>query len=50
MSSTITIFSENSTSNGTVCISVEEFENLVACKKELMQIKKDIMDFLGDDL
>ena len=52
MSSTITIFSENTTSNhnDTVCISVAEFEDLMACKKELMQIKKDIMDFLGDDL
>ena len=52
MNSTITIFSENTTSNhnDTVCISIEEFEHLMACKRELTQIKKDIKDFLGDDL
>lgn len=37
--------------NGTVCISISEFENLIACKKELISIKNDLKEFLGvDDL
>ncbi len=48
MNSTTSFFTNSST--GTVCISIEEFENLIACKKELIQIKKDLKQFLGDDL
>lgn len=36
--------------NSTVCISVDEFENLIQCKKELIAIKEDLKLFLGDDL
>ena len=36
--------------NSTVCISIDEFENLIACKRELIQIKNDLKQFLGDDL
>ena len=34
--------------NGTVVISIDEFENLIACKKELIAIKEDLKLFLGD--
>lgn len=46
MNSTLTNF----TNTGTVCISIEEFEHLIQCKKELNQIKEDLKLFLGDDL
>ena len=35
--------------NSTVCISIDEFENLIECKRELIQIKNDLKLFLGDD-
>ena len=35
---------------GTICISIDEFENLIQCKKELLRIKEDLKLFLGDDL
>ena len=34
----------------TICISIDEFENLMACKKELLAIKEDLKTFLGDDI
>lgn len=35
---------------GSVSISIAEFENLIQCKKELIAIKEDLKLFLGDDL
>ena len=35
---------------GSVVISIDEFENLIQCKKELLRIKEDLKLFLGDDL
>ena len=40
----------NHQTNGTVVISIDEFENLIQCKKELLRIKEDLKLFLGDDL
>ena len=34
----------------TVRISVAEFENLMACKRELMATKEVLKQMLGDDL
>ena len=34
--------------DGSVVISIDEFENLIACKKELIAIKEDLKAFLGD--
>ena len=36
--------------DGTVVLSVAEFENLIQCKKELIAIKEDLKTFRGDDL
>ena len=36
--------------DGSVVISIDEFEKLIACKKELIAIKEDLKLFLGDDL
>ena len=36
--------------NSTVCISVSEFENLIACKKELIATKEFLKELVGDDL
>ena len=33
---------------GSVVISIDEFENLIECKRELIQIKNDLKQFLGD--
>ena len=35
---------------GSVVISIDEFENLIQCKKELIAIKNELKLFLGDDL
>ena len=32
--------------NSTVCISIEEFEHLIACEKELMNVKELIGELL----
>ena len=34
--------------NGSVVISISEFENLVACKKELIATKEFLKDLVGD--
>ena len=34
--------------NGSVVLSIDEFENLIQCKKELIAIKEDLKTFLGD--
>ena len=44
MSSPNPIFKDN----GSVVLSISEFENLIACKKELIAIKEDLKAFLGD--
>ena len=43
MNTTTPIFKD-----GTVTITISEFENLIACKKELLAIKEDLKIFLGD--
>ena len=34
--------------NSTVCISIDEFENLIACKRELMATKEFLKQMVGD--
>ena len=46
MSSKKPIFKE---SNATVRISIEEFEYLIACEKELMNVKAIIGEMLGGE-
>ena len=45
MSSTNPIFKD-----GSVTISISEFENLIACKKELIATKEFLKQLVGDDL
>ena len=36
--------------DGSVVISISEFENLIACKKELIATKEFLKELVGDDL